>query len=286
MKRKEVLQLLAASALMPAFTWTPAEAGTNPPVWKGNLRQSICQWCFGDMPLEELCELAVELGYKSVELLGPDDWPTILDKGLTCAMAYGSNIGLNRGFNDPTLHEEFKKQFTSSIPKAQESGLNQLICFSGNRNGLSDEQGLENCAIGLEPVVKLAEKHDIMISMELLNSKVNHPDYQADHTDWGVKLVEKVGSPNFKLLYDIYHMQIMEGDVIATIKKNHEYISHYHTAGVPGRHEINNSQELNFHAIMTAIYETGFKGFIGQEFIPTYEDKRKALKEANEICDV
>ena len=135
-------------------------------------------------------------------------------------------------------------------------------------------------------MVKLAEKHDIMISMELLNSKVNHPDYQADHTDWGVKLVEKVGSPNFKLLYDIYHMQIMEGDVIATIKKNHEYISHYHTAGVPGRHEINNSQELNFHAIMTAIYETGFKGFIGQEFIPTYEDKRKALKEAHEICDV
>lgn len=285
MKRKDALRLLTASALMPAFSWSKAEAAPNT-AWKDNLNQSICQWCFGNIPLEELCEMAKELGYKSIELLGPKDWPTVQKYGLTCAIAYASDIGLNRGFNDPTLHEELKRQYLENLPKAADAGLKQVICFSGNRNGLSDEAGLENCAKGLEPIVKEAEKLGLMVSMELLNSKVDHKDYQCDRTHWGVELVEKVGSPNFKLLYDIYHMQVQEGDVIATIKNNHEYIGHFHTAGVPGRHEINQSQELNYPAIMTAIYDTGFKGFIGQEFIPTYDSKKMALKEAYGICDV
>ena len=285
MKRKDVLRLLATSALMPAFSWSKADAPFNP-VWKDSMNQSICQWCFGNIPLEELCEMAKELGYKSIELLGPDDWPTVQKYGLTCAIAYASDIGLNRGFNDPTLHDELKRQYLENMPKAADAGLQQVICFSGNRNGLSDEAGLENCARGLEPIVKEAEKLGLMVSMELLNSKVDHKDYQCDRTHWGVELVEKVGSPNFKLLYDIYHMQVQEGDVIATIKKNHEYIGHFHTAGVPGRHEINQTQELNYPAIMTAIHETGFKGFIGQEFIPTYDSKKMALKEAYGICDI
>jgi hydroxypyruvate isomerase len=285
MNRKDALRLLAASAALPAFSWTPSVASSTEP-WKDRINQSICQWCFGDIPLEELCEMAAELGYGSVELLGPKDWPTLKKYGLTCAMAYGSDIGLNRGFNDPSLHDELKRQYMESLPKAEEFGLKQVICFSGNRNGLTDDVGMENCARGLEPIVKEAEKRGIVISMELLNSKVDHKDYQCDRTHWGVELVEKVGSPNFKLLYDIYHMQVQEGDVIATIKKNHEYISHFHTAGVPGRHEINNSQELNYSAIMTAIADTGFDGFIGQEFIPTYDSKKMALKEAYGICDV
>ena len=172
------------------------------------------------------------------------------------------------------------------IPKAAKAGVKNLITFSGNRNGLSDEQGLINCKIGLQRIMKVAEKHDVTISMELLNSKVNHKDYQADHTEWGAVLCEMVGSDKFKLLYDIYHMQIMEGDVIATIKKNYQYISHYHTGGVPGRNEIDETQELNYSAIIKSIYDTGYKGFIGQEFIPAKADKMASLEQAVKICDI
>ena len=164
--------------------------------------------------------------------------------------------------------------------------MENLICFSGNRNGLDDETGLDNCAVGLEPLVKLAERHGIVLHMELLNSKVDHEDYQCDHTPWGVRLSEKLGSPNFKLLYDIYHMQIMEGDIIRTIRDYSDYIAHYHTGGVPGRREINDTQELNYPAIMKAIVDTGFEGYVAQEFIPSYDDKLAALKEGVMICDV
>lgn len=226
------------------------------------------------------------MGLKSIELLGAKDWAVVNKHGLTCAMGYGSSVGLNRGFNDPTLHAQLLADYTVSIPKAAEAGLKNLICFSGNANGMSPEQGIENCAKGLEPVVKLAQKYNITISMELLNSKVDHKDYQCDHTAWGVNLCEKLGSENFKLLYDIYHMQIMEGDVIATIKKNIKYISHFHTGGVPGRHEIDESQELFYPAIMKAIAETGFKGFVAQEFIPAKADKLASLKQGVTICDI
>jgi hydroxypyruvate isomerase len=253
---------------------------------KGNINHSACRWCYDKIPLEDLAAAGKAMGLKSIELLGVKDWPVVAKHGLTCAIGYATDVGLNRGFNDPSLHEKLLKDYSDTIPKAVDAGIKNLICFSGNSNGMSYEQGLENCAKGLEPVMKVAAKYNMTISMELLNSKVNHKDYQCDHTDWGVKLCEKLGSDQFKLLYDIYHMQIMEGDVIATIKKNIKYISHFHTGGVPGRHEIDETQELQYPAIMKAIVETGFKGFVAQEFIPAREDKLASLKQGVEICDV
>ncbi len=287
MNRKQALKSLAAGAtgvfalpeMVNAMNTLPAEL-------KNNINHSVCQWCYGSIPLDDLAKAAKEIGLKSIELLGPDKWDVVIKHGLTCAMAYGTDLGLNKGFNDPSLHEKFLKDFTSSIPKAADAGLKSVICFSGNANGLSYEQGLENCAKGLAPVVKIAEKYNITMQMELLNSKVDHKDYQCDHTEWGVKLCEKLGSPNFKLLYDIYHMQIMEGDVIATIRKHQKYMGHYHTGGVPGRNEIDDTQELYYPAIMKAIVDTGFKGFVAQEFIPKRPDKLASLKQGVGICDV
>jgi hydroxypyruvate isomerase len=259
---------------------------TLPAELKNNINHSVCQWCYNSIPLEELAKAAKDIGLKSIELLGPDKWAIVQKHGLTCAMAYGTDTGLNKGFNDPSLHEKLLKDYSVSIPKAADAGLKSVICFSGNANGMSYEKGLENCALGLEPIVKIAEKHNIYMTMELLNSKVDHKDYQCDHTEWGVQLCEKLGSPNFKLLYDIYHMQIMEGDVIATIRKYQKYIGHYHTGGVPGRNEIDETQELNYPAIMRAIVETGYKGFVGQEFIPKRPDKLASLKQGVTICDI
>jgi hydroxypyruvate isomerase len=253
---------------------------------KGRINHSVCQWCYDSIPLEDLVIAAKEIGLKSVELLRAEQWPIVIKHGLTCAMGYGSSIVLDKGFNDPSLHAQLLKDFAEAIPKAADHGLKNLICFSGNRKNISNEEGLENCARGLEPIIKVAAKYNITISMELLNSKVDHKDYLCDHSDWGVALCEKVGSENFKLLYDIYHMQIMEGDVIATIRKHAKYISHYHTGGVPGRNEIDETQELNYVAIMKAIVDTGFKGFVAQEFIPKRTDKLASLKQGVMICDV
>lgn len=253
---------------------------------KGNVNHSVCRWCYQSIPLEDLASAGKAMGLKSIELLGVKEWPVVAKYGLTCAIGYATDLNLTKGFNDPTLHEKLLKDYSDTIPKAVDAGLTQLICFSGNANGLASEAGIENCAKGLEPVMKVAQKYNMTISMELLNSKVNHKDYQCDHTAWGVKLCEKLGSPNFKLLYDIYHMQIMEGDVIATIKSNIKYISHFHTGGVPGRHEIDETQELQYPAIMKAIVETGFKGYVAQEFVPAREDKLASLKQGVEICDV
>ena len=201
-------------------------------------------------------------------------------------MGFPDKFSLTEGFNDPKNHDFLIKSYIEGIDKAADAGVKNLICFSGNRNEISDSQGMEHCAIGLDKVVKHAEKKEVLLVMELLNSKVNHPDYQCDHTNWGVELVKKIGSPNFKLLYDIYHMQIMEGDVIRTIRDNHQYFGHYHTGGVPGRNEIDDTQELYYPAIMEAIVETGYKGFVAQEFIPKNEDALDSLKKAIEICDV
>ena len=253
---------------------------------KNNINHSVCQWCYSSIPLDELAKAAKEMGLKSIDLLKPEEWATAQKHGLTCAMAYASNFGLQKGFNDLSLHAQLLKDYSLNIPKAADAGLKNVICFSGNANGLTSAQGLENCAKGLEPVLKIAAKHNITVSMELLNSKVDHKDYQCDHTLWGVQLCEKLGSPNFKLLYDIYHMQIMEGDVIATITKYINYIAHFHTGGVPGRNEIDETQELYYPAIMLAIVKTGFKGFVAQEFIPTHPDKLASLKQAVGICDV
>ena len=253
---------------------------------KGRVNHSVCQWCYSKIPLEDLCKASKEMGIKSVELVGPKEWPILKKYDLTCAMANGAGFGIERGWNRPDLHDKLVESYESIIPQVADAGLTNLICFSGNRAGLDDEKGLENCAAGIKRVMKLAEDKKVTIVMELLNSKVNHKDYQCDHTAWGVELCKRVGSERFKLLYDIYHMQIMEGDVVATIKKSHPYIAHYHTGGVPGRHEIDETQELQYPFIMKAILATGFKGFVAQEFIPKREDKLASLKQGVQICDV
>jgi len=287
MNRKQALQSIAAgSAGIVGLPSIAKAMSLLPEALKGTINHSACRWCYQDIPLEDLVVSAKAMGLKSIELLGADEWAVVNKHGMTCAMGYGSKVGLNKGFNDPTLHDQLLKDYTVSIPKAAEAGLKNIICFSGNTNGLSSEKGIENCAKGLDPVVKIAQKYNMTVSMELLNSKVDHKDYQCDHTAWGVQLCEKLGSENFKLLYDIYHMQIMEGDVIATIKKQIKYISHFHTGGVPGRHEIDDTQELQYPAIMKAIAATGFKGFVAQEFIPAKADKLASLKQGVEICDI
>lgn len=253
---------------------------------KGQVNHSVCKWCYPNIPLEELCKVAKDMGLSSIELQGPEEWPIIKKYGLTCAMPWGAGKGIENGWNNPALHDELLASFEDIIPKAANAGLDKIITFSGNRKGLSDEQGLENCAMGLKRLMKTAEKYKVTVTMELLNSKVNHKDYQCDHTKWGVELAKRIGSERFKLLYDIYHMQIMEGDVIATIKEYHPYISHYHTGGVPGRNEIDETQELNYPAIMKAIVETGYKGFVGQEFIPKHKEPLVSLKKSVQICDV
>lgn len=253
---------------------------------KGNVNHSVCKWCYPKIELEDLCKAVKTMGMSSIELVGPDEWSILKKHGLTCAMPWGAGKGIVDGWNNPALHDELLASFETVIPKAAAAGLDKIITFSGNRKGLSDEQGLENCAKGLKRLMKTAEKYKVTVSMELLNSKVNHKDYQCDHTKWGVELAKMIGSDRFKLLYDIYHMQIMEGDVIATIKEYHPYISHYHTGGVPGRGEIDETQELYYPAIVKAILDTGFKGHIAQEFVPKRPDVLASLQQSVKICDI
>lgn len=286
MNRKTALKSLAGLASTALIPGSASAAMQTQSALKNNIHHSVCQWCYDDIPLEKLCEAAKDIGITSIDLLRADQWAIAARYGLTCAMAYASPIGLTKGFNDPGLHATLLKDYTENIPKAAAAGLKNVICFSGNAHGLTAEQGLENCARGLEPVLKIAKANNITVCMELLNSKVDHKDYQCDHTAWGVALCEKLGSPHFKLLYDIYHMQVMEGDVIATIRANAGYIAHYHTGGVPGRNEIDERQELYYPAIMRAIVETGFSGFVAQEFIPSSADKIASLRQAIRICDV
>ena len=248
------------------------------------MNHSVCKWCYSKLSLEELAEAASEFGMHSIELLTPDQFPIIKKYGLACAMSNGPG-GITKGFNRIEHHAQLVEGFERMIPQVAAAGFPNIICFSGNRDGLDDDEGLENCAIGLEKVMKTAEKFKVTVCMELLNSKVNHKDYQCDHTEWGVALAKRIGSDRFKLLYDIYHMQIMEGDVIRNIREFHSYIGHYHTGGNPGRNEIDETQELNYPAICKAIVETGFSGYIAQEFIPV-RHPLGSLYEAVRTCDV
>jgi hydroxypyruvate isomerase len=266
------------------------EAAEQAAPMKGHIQHSVCKWCYPKISLEDLCKAAKEIGLGSIELLGPDDWPVLKKHGLTCAMTTAPTVNgigaIPKSFNRVENHDTLVGVYSEWIPKAAAMGIENIICFSGNRDGMDDEKGLENCAIGLKRLMPLAEKHKVTIVMELLNSKVNHKDYMCDHTAWGVELCKRVGSERMKLLYDIYHMQIMEGDVIATIRKYHPYFAHYHTGGVPGRNEIDETQELHYPAIVKAIIDTGFKGFIAQEFIPKRPDALASLKQGVQICDV
>ena len=282
--RRAMLQGAAAGALAAGSlsAWAPTSARAETAL-KGNIRHSVCKWCFGSMSVEELAQVCQRLGIEGIDLVGPNDWPTLKKYDLVGTMTPSHSI--ERGFNRIENHEACIQAVTRGIEATAEAGFPNVICFSGNRAGMSDEEGLENCAIGIKKVVALAEEKNVIINMELLNSK-SHADYMCDKSAWGVELVKRVGSPNFKLLYDIYHMQRMEGDIIDTIRANHECFGHYHTAGVPGRNEIGDSQELNYPPIMEAIKATGFKGFVAQEFVPKGSDPIASLEQAIQICDV
>jgi len=225
------------------------------------------------------------MGIESIELLHEKDWATVAAAGLKCAVGYATDWGIPKGFNRKENHDKLVADYEAMIPKAAAAGVLNLICFSGNRDGLSDHDGLINCATGLRKIIPAAEKHGVTIIMELLNG-YGHKDYQCDKTSWGAALAEMVGSDRFKLLYDIYHMQIMEGNVIETIRKYINYIGHIHTGGVPGRHELDETQELYYPAIMQALVKTGYKGFVGQEFVPSQKDKLASLRQCIRICDV
>jgi hydroxypyruvate isomerase len=250
----------------------------------GNIKQSVCRWCYGNIPLEKLAAEAKRIGYRSIELVTPAEFPIVKAAGLTCAMLSGA-CKIEDCFNRQENHDQLEKVLREHIEFAAANGLPNVICFSGNRRGMSDEEGLANCAAGLKQLVGFAEEKKVTICMELLNSKVDHRDYMCDRSPWGVELVKQVGSPRFKLLYDIYHMQIMEGDVIRTIQESKEYIGHYHTGGNPGRHEIDDTQELNYAAIVQGILDTGYEGFLAQEFIPA-RDPLESLAQGFRICDV
>lgn len=276
---------VAAAGTLSAFTAANPNQDMEAPL-KGNINHSVSPWCYSPMTLDELCVVSKQIGIKGIDLCGPKDWPTLQKHGMYSPMCNGAEINLTDGFNDPQYHATLQKNYTAMIPLVQKNGYANLICFSGNRKGKDEETGLRNCVEGLKPLLALAEKHKVVLCMELLNSKVNHKDYQCDRVEWGVELCKRLGSENFKLLYDIYHMQIMEGDIIRNITDYHQYIAHFHTGGIPGRNEIDDTQELYYPAVMKAIVATGFKGYVGQEFVPKNTDKIASLKAAIRICDV
>ena len=291
MDRKQAIKRMGASfgALSVApFLPSWSEAKVSPFRHQdSSIRHSVSRWPYESIPLEEFCQRVIPMGITSVELVGPEQWPILKKYGLDCAMPNGAeSLGLTVGFNDPKAHDQLFSDYSSIIPLVAEAGFDKIICFSGNRNGMDDQQGLEHCVTGLKRLMPLAEKHKVTVTMELFNSKVDHPDYMADSTAWGVALVDAVGSDRFKLLYDIYHMQIMEGDVIRTIQTYGDYFSHYHTGGVPGRNEIDESQELYYPAIMEAIARTGYTGYVAQEFIPSSDRPLESLADGVRRCSV
>ncbi|MFC1761234.1 hydroxypyruvate isomerase family protein [Planctomycetota bacterium] len=253
-------------------------------IQKGRIQQAACRWCYKKVPLETLCAHAQKIGLVGLDLVDAQDWPILIKYGLVSTMT--PSHGISKGLNRIEHHEECLAKIRMSIDQTSEAGFKNVICFSGNRDGMDDAEGQKNCAIALKQIVGYAEKKNVMVIMELLNSKRNHKDYMCDRTHWGVELAKQVSSPAFGLLYDIYHMQIQEGDVIATIKESHEYIAHYHTGGVPGRNEIEETQELYYPAIVKTIINTGYKGYMAHEFIPKRQDALTSLDKAVALCDV
>lgn len=283
-RRKMIGQIAGAAVVTAASPLNNVFASGKSPL-KGNIHHSVSQWCYDDIPLPEFARACKEMGLESIELLNEKDWKTVRDAGLKCAVGYVTDWGIPKGFNKTENHEKLIADYEKMIPRAAEAGVPNLICFSGNREGQDDYEGMITCAKGLKKLTPLAEKHGVTIIMELLNS-YGHKDYQCDRTSWGAALCEIVGSERLKLLYDIYHMQIMEGNIIDTITKYSQYIGHIHTGGVPGRNELDETQELHYPAIMRALLKTGYTGFVGQEFVPTQKDKLESLRKCIQICDV
>jgi hydroxypyruvate isomerase len=256
---------------------------------KGNIQHSVARWTFNFLSVEELCLVVKRLGFTAIDLIGPNEWHILKQHGVDSSMCNGAELNLEDGWGDAKFHKPLIDRYRNHIDLVSDAGYKNLICFSGNARGKDPEDGLKNATKGLKKILAQAEKRGVTLQMELFNSKVDHPDYFADNSAWGIELCKRLDSPNFKLLYDIYHMQISEGDIIRTIQNNHQYFGHYHTAGVPGRNEIDDSQELYYPAIARAIHATGFKGYVAQEFIPkraTDEEKIESLQAAIRICDV
>lgn len=286
---KNIFIASTAVAISPATALASCGSTQKMKKLKGNINHSVCRWTYNFLSVEELCQAVKEIGFAAIDLVGPADWNTLKKHGIFSSMCNGAEISLTKGWNRKEYHPVLIKNYLEHIDLVAAAGYRNLICFSGNKEGMDDETGLKNCVEGLKQILPAAEKKGVIIQMELLNSKVNHIDYMCDHSAWGVELVKRVGSENFKLLYDIYHMQIDEGDVIHTIQQNHQYFGHYHTGGVPGRHIIDETQELYYPAIMKAILETGFKDYVAQEFIPqgnNTKEKVGQLSKAVHICDV
>jgi hydroxypyruvate isomerase len=291
LSRRSAIRKISAGAAVVAAASGPVSrlrAVDEPsgPKLKGNIRHSVCRWCYGGIAFDDLCKAAVDIGIQSIDLLQASELPALKKYGLSCAMVTGVPGGITSGLNRLENHDKIVEFFEETAPVVAGYGFPNLICFSGNRKGLADDEGMKNCAIGLKRIVPIVEKHNVTACIELLNSKRNHKDYMCDHAAWGAELCRRVGSDHVKLLYDIYHMQIMEGDLIATIRENAQYIGHYHTGGVPGRGEIDETQEIYYPAVMKAIVETGYKGYVAQEFVPKGRDPLGSLKKCVQLCDV
>ena len=286
MDRREALQALGA-AVVGSQVALKSSASPSPRFSVGRIKQSASRWCYGKIPLPELCRAAKQIGLAGIDLLQPDDWPVVQENGLVCSMGYPTkrNDFIATGFNDRANHAMLLRELEQTIPLAAKQGVPNVIAMFGNRKGKSDAEGAAACVEGLNKIKALAEEQKVTICVELLNSKVDHADYAGDHTAFGAQVIEAVGSPRVKLLYDIYHMQIMEGDVIRTIRQHIGHIGHFHTGGVPGRHELDDTQELNWRAVARAIADAGFTGYFAHEFVPT-RDPLTSLAEAFKTCDV
>jgi hydroxypyruvate isomerase len=271
-----------AAAQVPSLAYS-LSAGVEPR--KGRIRQSVSRWCYQKIPLDQLSAAAAQMGLRGIDLLEPEEYDVPRRNGLICTMAYAGGGEIKNALNRTENHAAIEQAFRMNIPKAAAAQVPNVITFSGNRAGMTDEEGARNTITGLNRVKKIAEDHGVTICLELLNSKHNHPDYMCDHTAWGVRVVQEVHSPNVKLLYDIYHMQIMEGDLIDTIRNNIQWLGHFHTGGVPGRHELDGTQEVQWDGVMRAIADTGFKGYVAHEFVPT-GDPLASLRKAVDLCDV
>ena len=285
MNRRDALRNMGATAVAPVILSGAAGAGSGGAF--GRLKQSVSYWPYGRIPLPQFARESKSIGLSAIDLLQPEEWPVVRDAGLVCSMGYPSKRRdfLTRGFNNPANHDELVDEIERTLPLAAQAGVPNVIAMFGNRNGRADDEGAANCIAGLSRVKASAENHGVTVCVELLNSKVDHKDYMGDRTAWGVKVMQGVNSPRVKLLYDIYHMQIMEGDVIRTIRENIAHIGHFHTGGVPGRNEIDDGQELNYRTVCKAIADAGFAGYVAHEFVPK-RDPLTSLAEAVKICDV
>ena len=278
---KSVLSGVAMTSL-PSVSWSQEGA---PVKRKGNIRQSVSRWCYQKIPLDKLCAYSAQIGLKGVDLLNHDEWEVPGRYGLVCSMGYAEGGDIASAMNRVENHAKIEEAFRKYIPIAAKAGIPNVITFSGNRNGMTDEEGAKNTIIGLNRVKKIGEDHGVTICIELLNSKVDHKDYMCDHSSWGVQVVQAVNSPRVKLLFDIYHMQIMEGDLVRTIQKNIDWIAHFHTGGVPGRHELDGTQEVQWDGVMRGIAATNYRGYVAHEFVPA-RDPLTSLREAVDLCDV